>query len=254
MKHKKIQNFIEWNRDILVNSFKKINLNILLIAILDALFYFLSGYLVIFWLQRIKAKIAAFNLPPDIISLGPERARQLVSGIREFYFLIILSFMLLLIAIIFLASILKGIIWAKTANAKINFRLISKFLALNLIWMGFWFVLVILISYLVEPAFAPSFMIAAIVLGFYFTNTLYTLFMKKHELKSIIKAVRLNIMKIHLFLLPYLLIAVLFYFIVKLGFLNFRYSQILLGFILLIYSAIVRYYASALVLAVEETK
>ena len=255
MKNPQKFNFLEWNNNVFVSSIKKIDLNIILIVISDALFYFLSGYIVIFWLQRIQAKMAAFNLPTDIISLGYERAQQWIKEVRAFYFLIIFSFILLLIAIIFLASIFKGFIWAKTTNTKITFGLISKFLALNLIWMSFWFALIILISLFVQPASVLIFTIITIILGLYFTNTLYTLFMKKQKFKSIISSIKLNILKIHLFLLPYAVILLLFFIIVRLGgFLKFNYSNFMLGLLVLIYAAIIRYYASTLALEIEKIK
>ncbi|MBI2650354.1 hypothetical protein HYX04_03495 [Candidatus Woesearchaeota archaeon] len=207
MKKPQKPNFLEWNNNILMSSIKKIGLNVISIAILDFLFYILSGYLVVFWLQRVQAKMEAFNLPSDIVSLGYEKAQQLVGEVKAFYYLIVFSFVLSLVAVIFLASILKGIIWAKTTNTKITFKLISKFLALNMVWMGFWFALIISISLLIEPSSAVLFMAAAVALGLYFTNTLYTIFMKRQEFKSIINAIKLNISKIHMFLLPY---AVLF--------------------------------------------
>lgn len=255
MKKTKQLSFIEWNYNILISSIKKINLNIILIVILDILFYFLSGYLVIFWLQRIQAKMAGFNLPPDIAALGLEKVQQIVGEVRTFYYLIIFSFILLLIAIIFLASIIKGVIWAKTTNTKISFKLISKFLGLNLIWMGAWFVLIILISLLIEPLSAPKFMIITIILALYFTNTLYTIFMKEQKLKTIFSAIKLNITKIHLFILPYIVISLLFFVILKLGsFLKFRYAIFLIQLIILIYLAFVRYYISTLVLEADKLK
>ena len=255
MKTSKIKkfNFIEWNNDIFVSSIKKIDISIILILVLDALFYFLSGYLIMFWLQRIQAKMSAFNLPTDVVSLGYERAQLLVSNVKSFYYLIIFSFILVCIAIIFLASILKGIIWAKTTKTKISSTLISKFLGLNLIWMSFWFLAVFLISWLVQPASAPTFMMITIILGLYFTNTLYTLFMKKQNFKSILSAVKLNIVRIHLFLLPYLIIILLSFIMLRLSnFLKFSYSTVFLGFILLVYVAVVRYYISALVVEIEK--
>ena len=250
MKIKK-SNFIDWNYKILITSLKKIDLNILLIVILDALFYFLSGYLFIFWLQRIQAKMAAFNLPQDVASIGYERLQQIVNEAKLFYYLLIFSFILLLIAIIFLSSVLKGIIWTKTTNTKITFALISRFLGLNLIWMGFWFVLVISISLLVEPSLTPAFMIATIILGLYFTNALYAIFMKKPMLRTIIASVKLSVAKIHLFLLPYSIILLLFFILVRISaFLKFGYASFLVGLILLFYAAIVRYYISTLVLEI----
>ena len=253
MKTNKKPNFLDWNYNILTSSIKKIDLNIFLIVILDFLFYFLSGYLVILWLQRVQAKIAAFNLPSDIVSLGYDRAQQLIKETRIFYYLLLFSFILILIAIIFLASILKGIIWAKTTKTKISLALISKFLGANLIWMSFWFALVILISLFVEPTSAPMFMIVAIVLGLYFTNTLYTIFMRKKKLKSILEAIKLNIVKIHLFLLPYFVLLLLLFIILRAGnLLKFNYSTFLLSFLVIIYAAFVRYYVSTLVTDIEK--
>ena len=246
-------NFLDWNNNILINSLKKIDLNIILVLILDTLFYLLSGYIVLFWLQRVQSNIANFNLPQNIVSMGYERAQELVSEVRTFYYLIIASFILLLIAIIFLASILKGIIWAKTIKSKISFNLISKFLVLNLIWMGFWFVIILLISLFVQQQSVPMFMLITIILGLFFTNTIYTIFMKNPSLKAIPKAIKLNISKIHLFLLPYTIILLLIFIIVKLNNLfTFRYSAILYGLIVIVYAALVRYYTSTLVLGIEK--
>ncbi len=246
-------NFLEWNNQVLVSSIKKIDFNILLITILDALFYFLSGYMVIFWLQRIQAKMLSFNLPADIGVLGVERTQQLVAEAKAFYYLVVFSFILLLIAIIFLASIAKGIIWAKITKTKIRFALISKFLGLNLIWMGFWFVVVFLVSWLVEPTMAPILMAILAILGLYFTNALYTIFMKEQKISSIIKAVKIGITKVHLFLLPYTVILLLLFVLLRLiKFVNIGYFRILTGLVIIVYFAVIRYYVSTLVLEVEK--
>ena len=246
---------MEWNNSVFISSVKKIDLNLLLIVVLDALFYISSAYLVIFWLQRVQAKMAAFNLPSNILSLGYDRAQQLVTDVRLFYFLIIASFILLLIAIIFLASVIKGIIWAKTTHTKLSFALISRFLVLNLVWMGFWFVLAILVSLLVEPASAKTFMAAAILLGVYFTNALYAIFMGNPNFKSVNTAIRLGIAKIHLFLLPYAVVSLLFFIIVRTGnLLKFKYSSVLLGLIIIIYIALARYYISTVALEIQKLK
>ncbi|MBI2542352.1 hypothetical protein HYV80_06600 [Candidatus Woesearchaeota archaeon] len=247
MKKAKRSGFVEWNNNVLLSSMKRVNHDLIPIIALDALFYILSGYAVMLWFQRVQAKMASFNVPADIMSLGMEKARQFAGDVKTFYFLVIASFILLLIAIIFLASILKGMIWAKTTGTKISFKLISKFFGLNMAWMGFWLILVFLISYAAEPGIARYLMAAAILLGLYFTNTLYTFFMREQSFKSILKAIKLNVSKIHLFLLPYSAILLLLYVIIRLGsMMKFAYSPILLGAALLIYSAVIRHYASAL--------
>ena len=277
MKKSKNLNFIEWNYKILTLSLKKINLNILIIIILDFLFYILSGYFVIFWIARISEKVSAFNLPADLAAIGIERAQQLSRDTQLFYYLLVFSFIVLLIAIIFLASILKGIIWAKTADARITFRLISKFLGLNMLWLGFWLILVFLISWIVEIKYALAFMAFAVLIGFYLSNNLYSLFMGNPSFKLIKRSIKLSITKIHLFLLPYIVIFIGFYLVVSVssmakldnfsaalaqkiyGFLGFAATNVLspefniallIGIfanpLLLLFAALVRYYTSTL--------
>ena len=281
----KKQSFLNWNYKILTLSLKKINLNILLIIILDFLFYILSGYFVIFWIARISEKISSFNLPADLTAIGLERAQQLSRETQSFYYLLVFSFIVLLIAIIFLASILKGAIWAKITNAKINLRLTSKFLGLNLIWIGFWFVLVFLISWIVEIKYAFAFMAVAVLTSVYLTNILYTLFMRNPSFSSIKSSIKLIITKLHFFLLPYILIFMGFYLIIfisglaKLDNLSVASAQKiygLLGFslgnelspefavalfvgilanpLLLLFAALARYYVSTLVMELTNSK
>ena len=254
MKKTKQSSFIEWNYNILISSIKKININIILIMILDVLFYTLSAFAFIVWSGQITAKMESIILPShaSLASFGLEKAQQAVADSRAFFFLLVFSIILMVLAIIFLASVLKGVIWTKTTNTKITLRLISEFLGLNLIWMSFWFGAVFLVSYLIKDESASIFMLAVIILGLYFTNTLYTIFMKEQKLKSIFNAIKLNIVKIHLFLLPYAIILLLFYVIIKLITpLQFKYSQIIFGLVVLFYSALVRYYISALVLDID---
>ncbi|MBS3101332.1 hypothetical protein J4204_04300 [Candidatus Woesearchaeota archaeon] len=245
MKNKKAD-FLEWNINVLVSSIKRIGLEIILVIILDALFYFLSGYFILFWLQRIKEKGYSIPLqsPSDLAAIGYDKAYQLLF---QFRYLIIFSAILLLVAIIFIASILKGIIWAKTTKTRISLALISKFLGLNLIWMGFWLLLVSAIFWLVEPAAVQVFVIAIAILALYLTNTLYTIFMKRQNLNSIIEAVKLNFAKIHLFLLPYAAMLSLLYAISRItNLVKYKYSPVFQALILLAYIAFARYYASTL--------
>ncbi|MBI2124336.1 hypothetical protein HYT92_00955, partial [Candidatus Pacearchaeota archaeon] len=115
MQKTKKQGFLTWNYEILKTSFKNINQDILFIIILDFLFYIASGYLVILWITRITEKINSINLQPDF---SPAAIQQLSKDTQMFYYVVEFSFVMLLVAIIFLASILKGIIWAKTIKAK----------------------------------------------------------------------------------------------------------------------------------------
>lgn len=259
MKKSKI-GFIEWNNNIFVKSFKKMDFGILLIIILDSLFYLTAAGLFFLWDKFMKAKAAAINLPADpneivntLTSLGPEKAQQLASEVKSYFFLLLFSFIAVVILVIFLAGIFKSIIWAKTMKTKISLKFMSGFLLLNVIWMGFWAVIIFLISYIVNPGSVPTFFLIAFIVAVYFTNILYPIFMRKQRLNSIASAIRIGIAKIHLFVLPNLIIfLVLLILTWAASKLTFNYSFFVTAFILVIYAAVVRYYASELSAEVEK--
>ncbi len=272
-KNKTKLNFIEWNNKVLASSIKKISLGIFLIIILDILFYAISGFIVAAWYGQVKARMESTSLPSaeSLAALGAQKAQQAVTEARAFMLFLIFSIILLVTAIIFLASIIKGIIWAKTTRTKVTFQLISKFLALNLIWMTFWVALLVLISIIIQqrplttisdpknPGLVFQFtnthlyVIIIILMSSYFTNTLYSIFMSNKKIGSILEAIKIGISKIHLFLLPYAVILLLLFIFIRLsGMLSFRYSAIVLALMAIAYVAVVRYYCSELAIEIKE--
>ena len=260
MKKTKKSNFLEWNNHVFISSIKKINFLILLIIVLDAFFYFSISSIFFYGRIRLLEKEASISLPnlSATSSITDEQLKQLndaADATKSFKNLLIFSILMFLIIVVFLASIIKGIIWAITTKAKITFSLISKFLALNLIWMSICFGIIFMISNFIQIELAPIFMLAALTLLIYLTNTLYTLFMKHQKLKSIFSALKLNVLKIHLFLLPYLVVALLFLILFWIGsFFKFNYAVIAHSLILITYIAFVRYYVSTLVFEIEALK
>lgn len=212
MQKNKKSSFLNWNYDILISSFKKIKLkDASLIIILDALFYLLSGYFFLFWLQRINQKMESVYLPFDLASASVDNVQRAAKDAQSFYYLLIFSIVLLIIAVIFLSSALKGIIWAKTTNTKVTFKLLSKFFLLNVIWLGFWIILLFLILLLVQVESVRIFMLGAILLSIYLSNIAYSIFMQEQSIKSLAKSIRLGFAKIHLILPPYIAMLALFY-------------------------------------------
>ena len=252
-KSKKI-GFLQLNNEVFSNSIKRIDLNIILIVVLDALFYFALNFILVFWQNAVELKRSSINVPApeELAILGYGKTQEILSQGKSFLFFMIFSTILVIITIIFLTSVFKGIIWARTAKTNLSLNFLSKFLVLNLIWMGFWFLILILISLLVDPYFVALYSAIAILVGLFFAGTIYTIFMKKQNLKSITAGIRLNIAKIHLMLLPYGLIFLVLYIILKIsGIFNFQYSAIVLYAVLIAYSALIRYYISELVLRIE---
>ena len=251
MKH---QNFLDWNYKILVNSLKKIDFNIILIVLLDALFYLFSIFIFNYLLKTIFLRMASINLPQGMESLPLDKLQLIVKDSQNFFYMLILSFVLVMLAMIFLASIIKCIIWAKTTKTKITLKLISKFFILNLAWMGFWLALIVAIAFFVDQYSVALFSYIALFLGIYFTNSLYSIFIKNPTFKAVKQALKLSTQKIHLFILPYVLIFLVLYIIIKLSSLpQSQYLSFMFAIVLLLCLAAFRYYISGLVFELKKT-
>ena len=137
--------------------------------------------------------------------------------------------------------------------------LISRFFILNTFWMGFWLLLLFLGVKAVKPELSVYFVLVCAVISAYLTNNVYALFIKEQNFKSVIAALRISFTKLHLFLLPYILISATWFLLVVIilltsSFIAPIYSQYLIGFFAVIYAALIRFYISTLVYFINDHK
>ncbi|MDP6548181.1 MAG: hypothetical protein QF917_04465 [Candidatus Woesearchaeota archaeon] len=246
MPHKKENiSFIKQNYSNFINSLGNINLKIFIILILDILFYYTLMQTGRFLITQIQKKSTNIDLSQNLLELSQQNAAQLLSSLRGFFFFIIISLILFVIAVIINWSIIKGIIWNLTGNNKPSLKFMKKFLLLNFIWLPIWTVIFLLIAFGIKQEAAPIFMIIAFILAIYLTNILYPLFLADNKITNIKKSLRLGFKKIHYFIIPYIIIIVFFLILSKI------YSIATLGIninpnvsyaLIIIYIAWVRYY------------
>jgi hypothetical protein len=208
-KTKKNLNFISLHQKALKDSFKRIDLSFIWIIIADMLFYLASGYLIIFWLQRIQDKIQSFNLPSNIDAVSAQASQQLGDQIVQLNLTIRVSAVLLVVAVIFLAAIIKGFVWSRTSKTKFNFNFLSRFLVLNLIWMGILSALVYLVLFFIKSGLVFLFLIAILPLYSYLTYGVYGNFMKRQRFSESFSSIRISFRKIHYFIVPFIATVVL---------------------------------------------
>ena len=238
-------NFIKQNFTWFINSFKRINLKIFLILILDILFYFIFVQAGKFFIKIIQKKAANVDLTQNLLGLNQQAGSNLLSSVRGFFFFLVFSVILFIILMIINWSVFKGLIWSITTNKKFNLKFLKKFFLLNLIWLPFWFILIFLIAIGVKPTTAPIFMIISLALAFYLTNILYPLFLKDNKINKIREAFKLGIKKIHYFIVPYAIIIILFFIISNIySFVaaNNNLNQNIAYVLLLVFVAWLRYY------------
>ena len=208
-------NFIKQNYTLLINSFKRINLKILLILIFDILFYFIFIQVGKFLLKVITKKADNVDLTQNLIDLNQQAANNLLSSMREFFLFFAFSIILFLILMIISWSIFNGLIWSIVSDKKFNLKFFKKFFLLNLICLQIWFLLIILFAIIMKPQTAAIFMIIILIIAFYLTNILYPLFLKENRIRKIKEAFKLGISKIHYFIVPYAIIIALFLIILN---------------------------------------
>lgn len=256
-KEPSILNWLKWNAGIFISSLEKIDMNLFLIAALDVIFYASSLFLVSFAIKRMQLKANSVILPSGFMSMGEDALITTLHDAKSYYNLLIFTMIIVPLAVIFLAGILKGVIWAKTTKAKLNMRLIFGFIVLNAFWMGFWLAILFLVVKVVKPELAVNFFIVGVLICAYLTNNVYALFMKEHNFKSVVTALGMSISKVHFFLLPYIFVFATWFLSVLVLQLATRlimpdYGKYLIGLFFIFYIAVVRYYISTLVFAVND--
>jgi len=204
----KKEGYFKKNYNLFINSFKKIDLKIFHIVFFDLLFYSLVPLIAIATYKVIENRASLTNMPADLLQVGAETAENLLSDLKVFFFLLIAMLILMVITIIIDWSIFKGLAWGLTIKRKFNFKFFLKFFILNLIWLGTYAILIFLFALTFRESALWIYLLILTLIWTYFTNIIYTLFMK-NEKKAVRKAFKLGFTKIHLFILPYLILFII---------------------------------------------
>lgn len=202
-------------------SFKEIDSRLVSIIAYDVLFLLcMVGiiYLAFFLFQHSVAGLEETipkltSITDHISSAVPEVSEEVmkeINELRSFFYSIIakIAFILIgaVIAVIFLVSLFKGLIWANVLKKKFDELFYKKFLFLNLLWAALWLIFSVVVALLVKRVLIVHYLIAVSVLFLYFTIILCSLFDKNKKSWGMVKqAFGLGIKKFHLFIIPYLL-------------------------------------------------
>ena len=234
-----------------IESFK--NINIFLVVLLNALFVLLAmgaarlvGLFSEGWMQKLN------NLDLENVALQSEvQLKSLVATLRGFYLFVIFAFILFILFFIVNWSFFQGWIWNILLKKKLSFRYFWKFSLLNAIWFLLWAVISSLILF---GGKTESFMILfsiLILLFLHFSFILCVLFTKDNKIRQIKKAMKMGILKIHHFILPYIVILATLFIVSQLSLLNTAY---LMAFVYLIFFSWMQKYLANVILEVSKTK
>lgn len=251
------ENYIQWNIRLLKDSLKKININLPLIVGIDFLFYsFVSFVLAVIGSNLSKA----YETIPaaDIASQSKEMIFQAAASLKSFYYAMVFSVIVFVVVFIFASGIAKSIIWALTSGTKITIDYILKFSIMNSILVIIWSLLSVVFIIILNSQSAINFIFTLAFIFTYFGITAYALFTNSQKVSSLKQAIKLNIKKLHLLLLPYALIISVLTILSKtmlsiISINKFAYWNYVFVAITLMYLGIVRYYLLGLIININQT-
>ena len=241
----KKESFIQWNNRILGETFSRINYKIFISFIIDASFYAIAFFAFGFWYQRIIEKMYSMNIPgPDqLAAMGQASANEALAQATHFYYALVISLILLILALIFLFSIASSLIWSFASGKKPTIRSMSRFLILEIIWAPGWILLIFLISKYAQLNYVPVFMAIVLIVSYFTTTILHSLFIRTEKLNSIKTAFKIGFGKIRFYALPFASFLVLVYIVSVLArFVNFKYTMAAYFSILILIACLYRYY------------
>lgn len=241
--------YISLNREVFLNSVKKINLSILMIALIDYIFYSFAYLSSKFWFSRILERYDAVSLD----SLSEFALESIVAQTQGLYQFLIYSTIFLVIVLLILSALLKSIIWALTAKSKISLKYILKFTLAKLVWNLLIIAVIALGFVLFQPQAAFALFAIAAIIWIYFSSVINPLLAKNPKIPEISRGIKLGIKKIHYLILPYLFI-IIGIFLIRMLYLAGRTQELLIasGILLLFYLAAGRHYIFEMISKIEK--
>jgi hypothetical protein len=199
--------YIQEQYDILKKSFKDFNINVIFIVLFDLLFYSLSILTLFLYSKFIQSKTIEISKLPieELMTLPEEELKFILGDLRNFLFILVIGAIITIAIIFMITCIFKSLIWLKIKNKKLTKEYFKKFILIKILWNIIWLIPIILALLLKQALIAPL-LVLIVIAGFHFTNIFY---IKFKDLSSIKETFRTGI-RIHLFLLPYTFLALLF--------------------------------------------
>lgn len=174
----------------------------------DLLFYLTSYFTVMIWSYLASRQASVMELNPLTFDFTNNATMQVaVDSLTHLLIFIFVSIAAFFVIAVLLFSFFKSLCWLVFTKKPLSLRFYRKFALLNLLWFSAWFALLFVISLTVMPTPALILMLILIALMIHFTIVLISQFVKYIEIaKSLRKTFAIGI-KIHHFILPYLVIA-----------------------------------------------
>jgi hypothetical protein len=146
------------------------------------------------------------NLPWDKILQMSESFKPFETQVKSFINLFIVGSILVIVLSFVAFCVFAFLIWSMVSQQKIKQIYMIKFFILNIIWFAAWTGASAILFILVKRELIAPLLILILLILAHFTNILYSLFPLSLKFRSMIDALKIGTKKIHLFMIPYLVI------------------------------------------------
>jgi hypothetical protein len=242
------------------NSLKDAKKVVLIVALYDLLFYvflYLGSKLIAIMTNRQLEKIQPLLGMMTTMSANLAELEKNLTIMKGFQAFLIIAPIIFLLFVIIDWTIFKGLIWVAILRKRFSLKYFKNFLALNLLWFIPWTILLLLVVILVRQRASAYMVLLLFILLMHLSGVLCITFTKKDKIINAIKeAFCIGIGKIHLFLVPYLALIILFIVVSQVGWifrpLPHTIQAILSLIVLVLYTAFARVFLSKIVLSITK--
>jgi hypothetical protein len=223
--------------EIFIKSFRDFDRRIILAVLYDLIFYFiliLAAFVFFKLFTQRSLEIGAIQL--DQIGVSQEIAQQTLDQLKSFIFFVIATPIILGIIIFVAMSLCKVLIWFQIARKKATLKGILSFMGIRAILGGIGLAGIIISTPLffliyfaiqIKSIFLLSLAGSIFFLGLLFLtnikNIAYILYTEEQKVTIIKKAFVIGAKKAHLFILPYIMTAVMFLIVTDVYYYTFKF-------------------------------
>jgi hypothetical protein len=209
----------KYGEDSLKKLINALNKNLLIIVLFDALFwlvFFVTAYFSNSLFEKTAKSFLGFDPKSTISSLDMTKVQAATSSIKTFFIVLGLIALGFIILNLLAYSLSRCFIWFTLLKKKFNLKLFMKFLGFNSMWWVLWAVIFVFLVLKREPEILPLFAGALIILYIHTSTVAHYYLTKTNKVKeSFMKAFAIAYGKLHLFILPYSFILLVYFILSK---------------------------------------
>ncbi len=156
------------------------------------------------WISKINQIDLSMVLMKTEVELG-----AINSTLKGFVFFVLLSGIALFIFLVLICSLCQGGVWSIILKKKFSAGFFFKFLFANFIWNSVWAISLLAVIFMIKFPYSFYLTIVLLFLYVHLTIVMHIAYVKERVFNKTIRAIRLGVLRIHYFIIQYILIGII---------------------------------------------